>query len=185
MDIRVIAGPELFISAAENNLALFEHDETSVDQTQVSLLGPKLDIAAFTDRRECRGHQLYVFQSVRDEYRADSFKVAELHRKLEDRASGRRVQACGWLIKQYQLRAAHERASDAHPAPHPPRQLRGSHVHRLLEIDEAKHPPDGLFDFVLRHSPLEQPKADILVHRKRTEQRAILKDHADLLSHRG
>src|SRR6266496_4160613 len=38
MDVRVIAGPELFISAAKNHLALFEHNETSVDQTQVSLL---------------------------------------------------------------------------------------------------------------------------------------------------
>src|SRR5205085_3973006 len=99
-DVRVVAQRQLFVGAAEDDLAFLEHDELGVDEAKAVVFAFEFDLAVLVDGRVVRRQQLDVFEPVRDEDRADALQVAQLHGQLQDRTRRDRVEPGGRLVEQ-------------------------------------------------------------------------------------
>ena len=95
-----------------------------------------------------------------------------------------RIEAGRRLVVQQDARLHRHRARDRDAAPLSARQLRRLPIDELRQPDEAEHLFDALADHVERLIGfLVQLVADVLGDGQRVEQRAFLKDHADVGAH--
>src|SRR5262247_1655932 len=180
-NVRVARRAHLLIATAEYDVSIPQHDEFGVDQAQPVAFVLEDQVAVIVAHDVFAGQHLDVLQTVRDEDRGYLFQVAQFQGQLADRACGDRVEAGGRLIVEDDLRTSDQGPRDAHAPAHAPRKLVRHLVHRLLQIDEPQHAHDDRLDLGLARLLLAQAVGDVVVNREAVEQRALLKDHPDLL----
>src|SRR4051812_17624376 len=183
LNVAVLILVQRLVCALEDYLAAAEHDDLRVDEAEALALLLEVYLAVVVNDRVLARQILDVVHLVRDEDGRHVFEVAEFYREFADGSSGRRVEARSRLVEHHNLRAADECARDADPSAHAAREFNRHLVDRVFEVDEAEHPTHLLLDLFLRHALLVQAVRDVVVNRERVEERALLKDHADLLAY--
>src|SRR5215210_6875205 len=91
-DIRVFRLAQSFVRAAKDYLALAQHQNFGVDQTQPLALALEDDLALIVDDGVFRAEIIQIVHLVRDEDRGDILQIAQLHGKLADGARRRRIE---------------------------------------------------------------------------------------------
>src|SRR5215470_569436 len=182
-NVRVARIAHLLIATAEYDVSIPQHDEFGIDQAQPVAFVLEDQVAVIVAHDVLAGQHLDVLQTVRDEDRGDLFQVAKLQGQLADRAGGDRVEAGGRLVVEDNLRASDQRPRDAHAPAHAPRKLVRHLVRRVLQVYEPQHAHDDRLDLGLARLLFAQAVGDVVENGEAVEQRALLKDHSDLLSY--
>ncbi len=118
---------------------------------------------------------------MRHHDRADAFQVAQLDDLVVHGRRRNRIEAGGRFVVQQDPRLERHRPRDGHAAPLAARQLGRHLVDVLREADEAEHLFDALVDVLERHVGFFVVLvADVFAHGERVEERAFLKDHAEV-----
>src|SRR5262245_40689375 len=180
-NIRVARIAHLLIAPVKYDVSILQHDEFGIDQAHRVAFVLEAQVTVIVAHDVLAGQDLDVLQTVRDEDRGDLFQVAQFQGELADRACGDRVEAGGRLVVEDDLRASDQRPGDAHAPAHAPRKLVRHLIRRVLQIDEPQHAHDDRLDLGLARLLFAQAVCDVVVNRETVEQRALLKDHPDLL----
>src|SRR5262245_53547174 len=180
-NVRIARIAHLLIATAEYDVTILQHDEFGIYQAHLVAFVLEDQIAVIVAHDVFACQHFDVLQTVRDEDRGDLFQVTQLQSQLADRAGGNRIEAGGRLVVEDDLRTSDQRARDAHAPAHPPRKLVRHLVRRVLQVDEPQHAHDDRLDLGLASLLLAQAVGDVVVNREAVEQRALLKDHPDLL----
>src|SRR5215218_6257189 len=140
LNVGILIPVERLVGALEKYLAVAQHYDLGVDEAEALPLLLEVYLALVVDDGVLARQVFDVVHLVRDEDGGHVFEVAQLYRKLADGSRRRRVEARGRLVEHDYLRAADERARDAHAPAHAARKLNRHLVNRVFEVDEAEHP---------------------------------------------
>jgi hypothetical protein len=130
------------------------------------------------------GHAPRAHDVVRDHAVAAAVLGVHFLDQLAQQRRAHRVKPRVGLVEEHDLGVQHQRARKARALAHAARQLVGHLLPLAAQTDLAHAPVDYLGDLLLALlGVLAQREGDVVIQRKRAEQRAVLKQHAELLAH--
>src|ERR1700732_1805507 len=136
------------------------------------------------EQGEAVAHHESALEDVRDYDRGEAEPLLQVADEQVDVKGDDRVESGGRFVIENRTRLQGDRARQRHPLPHPARQLRRIKPLGALQIDHPEQLGHALAHLAFaERTVLAQRVADIAVHGLRVEQRAELKDHANLFSH--
>ncbi|GBH25808.1 hypothetical protein BvRS1_28570 [Burkholderia vietnamiensis] len=141
-----------------------------------------LAIGQHRDARRQRDHRVEV---VRNHHDGQPERAVQRPDQLDEFVGGLRVEAGRRLVEEQQLGLERDRARDADALDHPARQ-RGRHLRRMLarQPDHLELEHHDVMQQVGRHAaePAQRLR-DVVEHRHRREQRALLEQHPRARAH--
>src|SRR5262245_47587790 len=173
LDVRIFCTSQRFVCSAEDDLALTHHHHFAVDETKPLALALENHFAVFVYYSIFGTDVLEIVHLVSHEDRRHVFEIAKFHRQLAECSRSRRIETCCRLVKQNDLRIAHECARDTDAPAHAARKLDRHLVDRIFEIYESQHATNFRLHLVFRHTLFMQAKSDVVVNRKRVEESAF------------
>jgi hypothetical protein len=121
-----------------------------------------------------------VLEAMRGEQGGDAIDIAKAKDEADDGLRGDGVEARGRRIVENDGRAADESARDGDAAAHATGEFGRKRVGGLGEFDETEDFFYARLDFLFVHAVFVEAIGDVFAHSKGVEERAFLKDEADL-----
>src|SRR5579859_6882174 len=126
------------------------------------------------------GQSKTVLKAMGGEERSDTVDIAQAEDEADDGLRGDRVEAGGGGIVEDDGRTCDQGAGDGYATAHAAREVGGKRIEGVSELHEAEDLADARFDFVGVDTVFVKAIGDVFSDGERVEERAFLKDEANL-----